>query len=145
MTSIPYGPTFDIRTLGELAQELGSLLNDDLDRYEREDAFDLLLELSRALAIIPGGSTIPDFDPTNPVDIKDLSDGFYSLAGSSGVQVIAERHFTQAVKEMTESRSDFPLNFPEYVVIDWAATALNIRYDYSEFELDGQTYLIKAY
>jgi antirestriction protein len=54
--------------------------------------------------------------------------------------LIHERHFVDAMKELCEDIGDFPKDIPSYYVIDWEATADNLRVDYRSTEFDGQTF-----
>ena len=58
-----------------------------------------------------------------------------------GVTLVAEEAFTEHCEELCEEIGDIPKDFPHYIVIDWDATADNIRADYSEIEISGTTYL----
>jgi len=57
--------------------------------------------------------------------------------------LIAESHFTEYCKELCEDIGDVPANIPHYIVIDWDATASNLRVDYGEVEINGNTYLYR--
>lgn len=57
--------------------------------------------------------------------------------------LIAESAFTEAMEEQTKDIGDLPREMPSYLVIDWEATAKNLRVDYSEIEIDGNTFLYR--
>lgn len=59
------------------------------------------------------------------------------------VTLIHEDYFTEAMRELVEDIGDLPNGAPPYLVIDWEATADNLRADYSEVEYDGETYLYR--
>jgi hypothetical protein len=42
-----------------------------------------------------------------------------------------------------EDVGDLPRGIPSYIVIDWAATADNLKVDYTEVDFDGVTYLVR--
>ena len=63
---------------------------------------------------------------------------------SDGNTLIPEYEFTDYCRELLEDCGDIPKNLPGYVVIDWDATADNIRMDYSTVEFQGETYLYRA-
>ncbi len=50
---------------------------------------------------------------------------------------VRETYFTDYVQDMTK---DIGGEIPDWVVVDWEATAAAVRSDYSEFELGGVTY-----
>lgn len=56
------------------------------------------------------------------------------------VGFIRDSYFTEAMKELVEDIGDLPKNAPAYLVIDWEATADNLRVDYSSVEIDGAIY-----
>lgn len=56
------------------------------------------------------------------------------------ITLIRDSHFTDAMQELCEDIGDFPDGIPSYYVIDWEATASNLRVDYSSVEFDGVTY-----
>jgi hypothetical protein len=59
------------------------------------------------------------------------------------VSLISDRYFVDAMKDLVEDIGDLPKGLPSYLVIDWDATARNLRIDYSETEFDGTTYLYR--
>lgn len=54
--------------------------------------------------------------------------------------LINESHFTEAMKELVVDIDALPRKMPDYIVIDWEATAKNLKVDYSEIEIDGNTF-----
>jgi len=60
-----------------------------------------------------------------------------------GAALIHESYFTTYVQEMLEQCCEIPRDLPHYIVIDWEATAQNIRIDYTEIDFDGQAYLVR--
>ena len=61
-----------------------------------------------------------------------------------GETLIREDYFTQYVQEMLEDCGDIPSDLPHYIVIDWEATADNLKQDYAEIDIFGDTYYIRA-
>jgi hypothetical protein len=50
-------------------------------------------------------------------------------------------YFPEYVKDLVDDVGDWPRNgVPEYLVIDWEATAHNLKADYSEADFDGVSY-----
>ena len=62
---------------------------------------------------------------------------------TSGNQLIPEDDFEDYCQELCEDIGDIPHNLPPYIVIDWEATAANLKMDYSECEYQGITYLYR--
>jgi hypothetical protein len=50
--------------------------------------------------------------------------------------LIHEDNFIDAMRELCEDIGDLP----DYIVIDWEATAENLRADYTSVEFEGSTY-----
>jgi hypothetical protein len=59
------------------------------------------------------------------------------------VSLIRDSYFVEAMRDLCEDIGDLPREMPSYLVIDWDATARNLRIDYSETEFDGITYLYR--
>lgn len=59
------------------------------------------------------------------------------------VTLIHELHFVDAMRELCDDIGDFPNGVPSYYVIDWEATAENLRADYTSVEFDGVTYWVR--
>lgn len=64
---------------------------------------------------------------------------------TSGNQLIPEDDFEDYCQELCEDIGDIPKDLPSYIVIDWEATARNLKADYSEVEYQGTTYLYRSY
>jgi antirestriction protein len=61
----------------------------------------------------------------------------------NGNQLIPEEDFEDYCQELCEDIGDIPKELPSYIVIDWEATARNLKADYSEVEYQGTTYLYR--
>lgn len=95
--------------------------------------------------------TIKNFDnPTHPgLEEYNILKAFASeLEGygdwKDGETLIRESYFEDYCKELCEDIGAIPKDFPGFIEIDWEATANNLRVDYTEAELDGVTYLMRA-
>lgn len=60
-----------------------------------------------------------------------------------GEALIRESYFKKYCQELLEDCGDLPSNLPDYIVIDWEATARNIKVDYTEVDFGGVPYLIR--
>lgn len=60
-----------------------------------------------------------------------------------GAALIRESYWISYCQEMLEDIGDIPRDLPGYIVIDWDATADNIRADYTKVDFDGVPYLIR--
>lgn len=60
-----------------------------------------------------------------------------------GATLIRESYFEEYCEELCTDIGDLPKEIPSYIVIDWAATAQNLRVDYTEVDYDGIAYLVR--
>ena len=60
-----------------------------------------------------------------------------------GATLIRESYFEEYCEELCTDIGDLPKEIPSYIVIDWAATAQNLRVDYTEVDYDGVAYLVR--
>ncbi len=60
-----------------------------------------------------------------------------------GATLIRESYFVAYCQELVEDIGDLPKGMPTYLVIDWDATADNLKADYTEVDFDGATYLVR--
>ena len=59
------------------------------------------------------------------------------------ITMIREDYFTEYCQELVSDIGDMPREIPSYIEIDWDATADNLKVDYSEIEIDGDTYFYR--
>lgn len=60
-----------------------------------------------------------------------------------GARLIRESYFVDYCRETVADLGYLPRDIPDYIEIDWEATANNLRADYSEVDFDGVTYLVR--
>lgn len=60
-----------------------------------------------------------------------------------GATLIRDSYFTEYAQELVKDIGDLPKEIPHYIVIDWEATARNIRQDYSSIEFGDETYWVR--
>jgi hypothetical protein len=60
-----------------------------------------------------------------------------------GATLISLDYWPTYAQELVEDIGDLPRNIPSYIVIDWEATAGNLKVDYTEVDFDGATYLVR--
>ncbi len=77
--------------------------------------------------------------------LKDLADeaSQYAEDWDYGVTLIRYSYFTAYCQELCDDIGALPKNTPDYIVIDWEATARNLRVDYTEVSFGGVAYLIR--
>lgn len=61
-----------------------------------------------------------------------------------GETLIRHDHFTDYAEELVKDISDMPSKIPFYIVIDWEATAENLKVDYMTIDYDGVEYLMRS-
>lgn len=76
------------------------------------------------------------------IELRDEAEG-YAPDWRYGATLIRESYFEDYVREMLEDCGDLPKDLPHYIVIDWEATASNIRMDYTTVDFDGVDYLVR--
>ena len=60
-----------------------------------------------------------------------------------GATLIHADYFETYAEELCKDIGDLPQNIPDYIVIDWEATAENLKVDYTEVDFDGETYWVR--
>lgn len=61
-----------------------------------------------------------------------------------GVALIEEDDFEDFVEQDLEDCGYISKDLPSWIIIDWEATANNVKQDYSEVDYQGRTYLFRA-
>jgi DNA repair exonuclease SbcCD ATPase subunit len=90
---------------------------------------------------------LTEWDDENGDELKSLkalqeeAEGYCDW--TNGAQLIRDSHFTEAMQELCEDIGDLPKDIPGYLVIDWDATASNLRADYTSVEFGGVTYWVR--
>ncbi len=124
---------------------LGVALTDAEDAYSEATRNGDAAETERAACDV-ANDDYDEFGAAYEHEIRDLEE----MEGSGipdwhdGAALIHERHFTDYCRDLLEDIGDLPRDLPGYIVIDWEATADNIRADYTEFTYAGHTYLVRA-
>ena len=77
----------------------------------------------------------------NDARVKELGELLNEVGDH--VDMIPVGDFTDYVEEMLQDNGDIPNGFPDYIVIDWQATAENIMVDYSNVTFEGTDYLYR--
>jgi len=67
----------------------------------------------------------------------------YCDGWSSGAQLIEDSHWTEYAEQLTEDLGGLPRDLPEWVVVDWEATADNLKADYTAVEWGAYTYWVR--
>ena len=140
----------------ELQEEL-----DDLEN-QREEIEEAIEDAKKALALI----VLDDKEPHDEAlkELEEAEDALQKWNDSSdadrraelirvkeeftgdwsGETLISANGWVDYVEELVSEIGDMPRNIPSYIVIDWDATADNVKEDYSEIEIDGETYYYRS-
>ena len=74
--------------------------------------------------------------------LQDEAEG-YCPDWKYGAQLIREDYFPTYCEDLVQDIGDLPRDMPSYLVVDWEATARNLKVDYTEVDFDGVTYLVR--
>ena len=115
---------------------------------ERETLFDAMKEAkgkAKKAAAIEFNEWVDDYEEEWKA-LQAINEEGENLSSEwiHGETLIREDYFTQYVQEMLEDCGDIPSDLPHYIVIDWEATADNLKQDYAEIDIFGDTYYIRA-
>lgn len=99
-------------------------------RKQREEAEKALEEARQALA-----DWREEYSPVL-VMLQELASEV-----SRDENLIHENQFTEYAQDLVE---DIGVKIPDYVVVDWEATAKNIQQDYTAVEFGGETYYFRS-
>jgi uncharacterized protein (UPF0335 family) len=136
--------------------EEASFSNSD-DVIDSRDVIKRIEYLNDFLADLPDDVTEETYDPLEDrngnrndaiqerIKLRELEDeaSNYAPDWRYGETLIRESYWPTYAEEMVKDIGDMPKEIPAYVVIDWEATANNLKVDYTEVDFDGVTYLIR--
>lgn len=134
MPTIDHSDYLDIRDLSELAVTCGEILNEEgPDEDEVTEAKETLAKLA-AFANERGYGA----DETDAVSVEGALDS----VGYNEPTLIADSYFTESVKELVTDCGYLPIDLPSFIGnnINWDGVADDLKADYSEVTLDGETY-----
>ena len=124
----------DSREIEERIDELNLEIEDYMDMHDCEDSSEL------------DHADHPDFaELDNELnawnEFKQEMDNGEWYHGQTFIHV---DEFVEYCQESLADTGVIPADIPHYIVIDWEATADNIRADYTEGEIEGESYLTRA-
>jgi hypothetical protein len=89
-----------------------------------------------------------DFNEDDYRELKTLKDLEEEASANPdwkyGECLIHESYFVDYCQQLCEDVGAIPRDVPSYIVIDWEATAENLKQDYYEVDYDGETYLVRC-
>lgn len=74
--------------------------------------------------------------------LADEAEG-YTDDWRHGAVLIADHYFTEYCQELITECGDLPRDLPRHLVIDWDATAENLKADYTEVDFEGTPYFVR--
>ena len=119
------------------------------DYFDSRDMIDRIEELEalEELFLDPESSEEDKAEWTRELDnelgqLREFADSVGNPEWIHGMMFIAERHFTGYAQELCEDLGYLSNNLPGFIAsnINWEGVADDLRVDYSEYELDGNTY-----
>lgn len=142
---------FDSRDLAERLNELEGereSLEQDVTDAEDEIADDDSDEdmATRQSNLVAAQEALGEFDDESGDELRILQK-LRDEIGSEfdhGETIISESKWPEYVQELCEDIGDIPRDMPSYIVIDWDATGENLKVDYGEIEIGGETYFFRS-
>lgn len=117
---------FDSRDVIERIEELEALEEVFLDpESSEEDKAEWTRELDSELG-----------------QLREFADSVGSSEWNDGMTFIAESYFEEYAEDLCKDLGYLPDNLPGFLAsnINWSGVADDLRVDYTEYELDGNTY-----
>jgi phage-related minor tail protein len=151
--------TIDLRTITERFEELSGWKREleeaqaELESHQESDSQD---EDSEQREKLEENVTMAEsnFGEDEKQEYKEIEDLLDELRGNGGDHqydgnwypgmLIAEHDFTEYAQDLVEEIEDLPSGMPSYIVVDWEATANNLKADYATVEFKGTDYLYRA-
>lgn len=111
-----------------------------------EEAEVALEELQEELETLQ--EELADWDDEEGAELEILEELDSEASGCGdwayGETLIHESHFEDYCRELVDDLGELPKGLPSYIVIDWEATAENLKHDYTEVDFDGETYYLRS-
>lgn len=141
----------DTRDLNSRLEELESELEDLQDQLENatDDAENADSPEDRAQARTDAAAVEKELAAWKEENQEELEE-LQNLRDEVGSEwphsetLIPVDDFTEYVEELLKDCGYLPQDLPDWIVIDWEATAENIKVDYSEADYQGTTYLFRS-
>jgi hypothetical protein len=114
-----------IARIDELEMEIDALVGNDVLTMDQQDELEVLRAELKVLEDLQS-------------ECEDYSDDW-----GHGCTLIRESYWVDYCKELLEDCGELPRDLPRYIVIDWDATANNVKVDYTEVTFDGVPYLVR--
>jgi len=131
----------DSRDVIERIDELEDELRDLEDAAD--DAADDSVRVAEILAEVEAWKTGEEGRELAALQALAAEASDYADDWQHGATLVRESYWPTYARELVEDVGDLPRGIPSYIVIDWEATADNLKVDYTEVDFDGTTYLVR--
>ena len=108
-----------------------------------DDAADDSARAAEILAEIDAWKAGEDGQELNALQALAAEAADYADDWQHGATLISLDYWPTYARELVGDSGDLPRNIPDYIVIDWEATAGNLAVDCTEVDFDGATYLVR--
>ncbi len=100
------------------------------------------------VALVEAAIALDEWDADNGDELKslrELNDEGDKASGEweDGATLINEDYWDDYCMGLVQDIGDLPRDLPDYLVIDWTATAANLSQDYTQIEWDGNTFYVR--
>lgn len=89
------------------------------------------------------GNTSEEAEELRALEALAKEGGDYAADWEYGETIIRKSYFTDYCEELVKDTGGLPRDIPAYIVINWEATAENLKVDYTEIDFGGVPYLIR--
>ena len=127
----------DSRDIIARIEELESELEAVLDGYQ--DAQDCIKNNGSQEAL----EAMPELEELATLQKLAEEGEQYADDWRHGATLINVEYFTEYCEELVKDIGDLPADTPDYLVIDWEATADNLKEDYTEIDFDGTPFYVR--
>ena len=128
----------------ELEQERDDLVDirdeasEALEDAEPEDHAQAEADLEEAVEALTEWDNSSEGSELN--DLKAFRDEVSNSEWTYGLTLISEDYWVEYAEELCKDIGAIPADVPSYIEIDWEATAENLKVDYSQADINGNTY-----
>ena len=111
------------------------MIKDSISHYDDTISVDDLRDAVDELA-----ERVDELDQDEREELRVLSVLLEEVDNYGCDYLVNDSYFSEYARDLLEDCEIIPRNLPHYIVIDWDATADNIRQDYTAFEFRGKTF-----
>jgi hypothetical protein len=145
-----YGTIIDLRDIIERLEEIETDLLEVFNEQQEIEGDDTQTDDAEDSAFIEWTKQTLHEDAEEYQELKAILEDLKGCGGDEQwrgdwypIVLIRDDYFTDYCMELVQDIGDLPRDIPTYLEIDWEKTADNLRMDYSECEIDGETYYFR--